>query len=217
MFKKLPYILTGLLFLLVGTSVQTNAQQAEGCFDIISDGNAVPLYISQDDWDGAQRAMGDLQTDLRNVSQNTVHMQSTGIPHGPRFVMAGTIGKSPEIDALIESGKLDVSAIEGEWEAYQIQVVENPFEGIEEALVIAGSDKRGTIFGIYEISNQIGVSPWYWWADVPIEQKDNVSVLDGCKLVDMPKVQYRGIFLNDENPALYGWVHETYGGFNHEF
>ncbi|MAO66608.1 MAG: glycosyl hydrolase [Balneola sp.] len=217
MFKKLPYILTGLLFILVGTSVQTNAQQSEGCFDIISDGNAVPLYISQDDWDGAQRAMGDLQTDLRNVSQNTVHMQSTGIPHGPRFVMAGTIGKSPEIDALIESGKLDVSEIEGEWEAYQIQVVENPFEGIEEALVIAGSDKRGTIFGIYEISNQIGVSPWYWWADVPIEQKDNVSVLAGCKLVDMPKVQYRGIFLNDENPALYGWVHETYGGFNHEF
>lgn len=194
---------------------QNSAEQP--CFDIISNGYAAPLFISQEDYAGAQRAMGDLQTDLRNVSQNEVRFQATGLPHGDRIVIAGTIGKSPEIDELIQSGKMDVSAIEGEWEAYQLAVVKNPFPGTKEALVIAGSDKRGTIFGIYEISKQIGVSPWYWWADVPIPHQKNVSVVAGCKTVDMPKVQYRGIFLNDENPALYGWVHETYGGFNHEF
>ena len=189
----------------------------EGCFDIISDGNAVPLYISQSDFAGAQIAMGDLQTDLQKVSQNPVLFQSTGLPHGERIVVAGTIGKSPEIDELVKSGKLDVSYLEGQWEAYQVEVVKEPFEGVNEALVIAGSDKRGTIFGIYEISRQMGVSPWHFWADVPVPQKENVSVLSGCKLQDKPEVQYRGIFLNDENPALYGWVNETYGGFNHEF
>ena len=132
--KKLPIVLCGLFLLFAGTYIPTFAQQAQGCFDIITEGNAVPLYISQNDYDGAQRAMTDLQKDLRNVSQNTVLLQSTGIPHGPRFVMAGTIGKSPEIDALIEADKLDVSEIDGEWEAYQIQVVKNPFEGIEEVL-----------------------------------------------------------------------------------
>ncbi len=211
---KIAVLLFTSILLLANNSLAQPS--SEKCFDIITDGSAVPLYISQQDYDGAQRAMGDLQSDLQKVSQNPVHMQSTGIPHGS-FVLAGTIGKSPEIDELIEEGKIDVSEIEGEWEAYLHQVVENPFPGIDEALVIAGSDKRGTIYGIYEISKEIGVSPWYWWADVPIEQQDNVSVVAGCKTVDMPKVQYRGIFLNDENPALYGWVHETYGGFNHEF
>lgn len=206
-----------LLSLLMTHQGMAQSTADQPCFDIITNGNAAPLFISQDDYPGAERAMGDLQTDLRNVSQNEVKFQATGLPHGDRIVIAGTIGKSPEIDQLIESGKIDVSNIEGEWEAYQLEVVKNPFPGTKEALVIVGSDKRGTIFGIYEISRQIGVSPWYWWADVPIPQQKNVSVVPGCKMVDMPKVQYRGIFLNDENPALYGWVHETYGGFNHEF
>ncbi|HBX66542.1 MAG TPA: glycosyl hydrolase [Balneolaceae bacterium] len=206
------------IFLILSFSSCLQAQDSnEGCFEIISDSYAVPLFISQQDYAGAQRAMGDLQSDLRKVSQNTVTFQSTGLPHGDRIVIAGTIGMSPEVDAFVEAGKIDASYLEGEWEAYQIQVVEDPFEGVEEALVIAGSDKRGTIYGIYEISKQMGVSPWHFWADVPVLHKENVSVLPGCKMQDKPKVQYRGIFLNDENPALYGWVNETYGGFNHEF
>ena len=148
LFNKTALLGIGLM-LVSGMLGCLNAQSSEdGCFDIISDGSAVPLYISQNDYAGAQIAMGDLQSDLQKVSQNTVLFQSTGLPNGERFVIAGTVGKSPEIDALVESGKLDVSFLEDEWEAYQIQVVEHPFEGVDEALVIAGSDKRGTIYGI---------------------------------------------------------------------
>jgi hypothetical protein len=84
-------------------------------------------------------------------------------------------------------------------------------------LVIAGSDKRGTIYGIYDVSEQIGVSPWYWWADVPVPHKDALFVKPGVYVQDPPAVKYRGIFLNDEAPSLSGWVHEKYGNYNHEF
>ena len=196
-----------------------NAQETvpSGCFDIATNANVTPLFVSPNDWPGVQRAMGDLQSDLRKLTQNEVRFQSAGLPHSTKIVIAGTVGKSPEIDALIAAGTLDGSFLDDAWEAYHIEVIEHPFEGVEQALVIAGSDKRGTIFGIYEISRQMGVSPWYFWADVPVPHKKNIAVVPGCLLQEKPAVQYRGIFLNDENPALYGWVHETYGGFNHEF
>ena len=166
------------------------AQSNAPCFDIVSNARSVPLYVSQQDHPGVQRAMGDLQSDLQKLTQNPVLFQSTGFPHGEKFVLAGTVGVSPEIDALVESGKLDVSYLRDEWEAYQIQVVKEPFEGVDEILVIAGSDMRGTIFGIYEISQQMGVSPWYFWADVPVPHKADIAVLPGCKLQDKPGVQY---------------------------
>jgi hypothetical protein len=83
--------------------------------------------------------------------------------------------------------------------------------GIESALVIAGSDKRGTIYGIYDLSEQMGVSPWYWWADVPVAKKENVFVMPGTFTKGEPAVKYRGIFINDEAPCLTGWVKHTYG------
>ena len=98
-----------------------------------------------------------------------------------------------------------------------VQVVEQPFPNVERALVIAGSDQRGTIYGVYALSEQIGVSPWYYWADVPIGHHKDIYILPGIYTNDEPKVKYRGIFLNDEAPALSGWVHHTFGGFNHLF
>ena len=83
--------------------------------------------------------------------------------------------------------------------------------------MIAGSDKRGTIYGIYDVSEQIGVSPWYWWADVPVQHQDALFVKPGAYVQGPPVVKYRGIFLNDEAPSLTGWVHEKYGNYNHEF
>jgi hypothetical protein len=209
---------TSLLFAALFISLQSDvsAQNPAGCFPIISNGQATPLYISGEDWSGVQRAFGDLQTDLQKVSGNAVTLSSTSMPRGNRLVVAGTIGMNPEIDALVNAGKIDLSEIEGQWEAYHIEVVEE-YKGYDEVLVIAGSDKRGTIFGIYEISNQIGVSPWYFWADVPVEQQENVSVVPGCTFSDAPKIKYRGIFLNDEAPALRGWAQETFGDFNSEF
>jgi hypothetical protein len=89
--------------------------------------------------------------------------------------------------------------------------------GVTRALVIAGSDRRGTIFGVYELSEQIGVSPWYWWADVPVKRRKSLHVAAGTRVFDAPVVRYRGIFLNDEAPALSGWTKEKFGGYNHRF
>lgn len=190
----------------------------EGSFALATAGKATPLYVNASDHRGVIRAVEDLQTDIERVTQTQPQLfTSESAPNAERMVLVGTLGSSPEIDRLVEQNKLDVSAIAGKWEAFLLQVVENPRPGIEQALVIVGSDKRGTIFGVYDLSEQIGVSPWYWWADVPVKQQSSLYILPGKHSRGEPKVKYRGIFINDEAPALAGWATEKFGGFNHRF
>ncbi len=125
---------------------------------------------------------------------------------GSVVIIAGTIGHSTVIDKLISSKAIDVSGTKGKWESFTSQVVKNPVPGCSKALVIAGSDPRGTIYGIYDISEQIGVSPWYFWADSPPQKKKSLYVADKKKVQGPPSVKYRGFFLNDEQPALTNWV-----------
>jgi hypothetical protein len=138
-------------------------------------------------------------------------------------IIAGTVGHSKLVDDLISSGKLGVSKIKGKWESFVTQIVESPIRGCPQAVVIAGSDPRGAIFGLYDLSEQIGVSPWYWWADVPIKQNKEVFILPEKKVQGPPSVKYRGIFLNDEQPGLSGWVQWNYKntpfgiGYNSDF
>lgn len=186
-------------------------------FELAAGGQAAPLFISSEDYQGVIRALGDLQGDINKVTGVKPELIQKDDPEGNRAVLVGTVGKSPLISRLVDNGKLDVSGIQGKWESYLLQVVQNPVPGVEQALVIAGSDKRGTIYGIYDLSREIGVSPWYWWADVPVPKQQSVFVKNGRYVEDSPKVKYRGIFINDEAPALTGWVHENYGKFNHEF
>jgi len=129
----------------------------------------------------------------------------------------GTLGKNQWIDALVTQKKIDVKSLQGKWETFVIQTIENPFPHVKKALVIVGSDRRGAIYGIYDLSKQIGVSPWYFWADVPVPKHDEIYVLNGRYSDGSPKVKYRGIFINDEAPALSSWSKEKFGGFNHKF
>lgn len=124
-------------------------------------------------------------------------------------VFVGTIGDSPLIDGLVEEGKLDEAEdINGKWEAYVIKEVSNPLPGVEKGLVIAGSDARGTIYGIYEISEKIGVSPFYWYSDVPVETKEEIVLTDyaQAEVNKGPDVKYRGIFINDEDISVLNWA-----------
>lgn len=89
-------------------------------------------------------------------------------------VIVGTIGHSRWIDRLVEEGKLDISTIQGGWERFIVRTIEHPFDGVKRAIVVAGSDRRGTAYGVFSISEAIGVSPWYWWADVPVVHRDAV-------------------------------------------
>jgi hypothetical protein len=190
---------------------------APGSFSLARDGIIAKLCVDPADWPGVLRAAHDLDGDLQRVTSLTAPLVESATPPRDDLVIIGTIGKSAVIDRLIREHKIDVSAIRGKWESTLTQVVDHPFPGVARALVIAGSDKRGTIYGIYDLSENIGVSPWYWWADVPAAHKDSLYVEPGRWIVGEPAVTWRGIFLNDEAPSLTGWVNEKYGGYNHLF
>ena len=175
------------------------------------------VYVDANDHPGVIRAAHDLQADVARVTGRMPVLKTTETGLGANVIIVGTIGKSAVIEHLIRERKIDVSSVTGKWESFVIQVVRRPLPGVESGLVIAGSDKRGTIYGIYDLSEEMGVSPWYWWADVPVQHKDAVFVKAGRYVQGPPAVKYRGIFLNDEAPSLSGWVKEKYGTYNHEF
>ncbi|MEV0930490.1 glycosyl hydrolase 115 family protein [Streptomyces phaeochromogenes] len=188
-----------------------------GAFPLVG----APVVVSDDDHPGVVRVAGDLRDDIERV---------TGVRPGsavaPEVVLVGTIGRSPLIDGLIAAGKLDVRRIRGRWETSLQTVVERPMPGVERAFVVAGSDPRGTIFGAYDVSYGIGVSPWYWWDDVRPVRRSEVYVLPGRYSQGTPAVKYRGVFINDENPALGTWAPAFFGpgkapghpgGFNADF
>ncbi|MFZ3322915.1 MAG: glycosyl hydrolase 115 family protein [Usitatibacter sp.] len=189
---------------------------ANGAVALAHGGRASPVYIDANDDAGVIRAATDLQADVERVSAVKPELAKGGAPTGADVVIVGTLGKSAMIDALVKSKAIDVSDVRDRWEGFLIQAVAKPMPGVERALVIAGADRRGTIFGIYEVSEQIGVSPWYWWADVPVVHRDEVFVAAKTRVADAPVVKYRGIFINDEEPALGGWARAKFGGLNHE-
>ena len=188
-----------------------------GDFVLARAGAAAEIYVDASDHPGVTHAANDLCQDIQRVTGIAARVQHDGSELGATVVIIGTLGKSALIDRLIREHKIDTAGLQGKWESYLIQTVTQPIPGVSSALVIAGSDKRGTIYGIYEISEQIGVSPWYWWADVPIAHRDALFVKPGRHVQGEPAVKYRGIFLNDEAPALTGWVNEKFGGYKHEF
>ena len=194
----------------------TAAKESRG-FVLSESGHTAPLVVSEDEFPGVIRIAGYVQEDLRKVTGNKSDLLIGKVPSSGEIVIAGTLGKSSIIDDLVQKHKIDVSEIEHKWEATLTEVVENPFPGVKKALVIVGSDKRGTIFGLFDLSCQIGVSPWYFWSDVPVPKQKTLYIKAGRYLSGEPKVKYRGIFLNDEEPCLGRWAVKNYGAFNHNF
>ncbi len=194
-----------------GTRSFISERKARGAFTVSAPGRNTPLLYSSRDWPGVIRAFNDLGNDIEKVTDLKPEIIADRTPSSRELIIAGTIGRSAIIDKLISEGRIDVSDVNGKWESFLIEVVKNPCKGVKKALVIAGSDKRGTIFGIYEVSRQIGVSPWYWWADVPVRHSERLYALPGRNVYGSPSVKYRGIFLNDEAPDLTNWIREKYG------
>jgi len=176
--------------------VETSPQQ-DG-FVLAQKDNVAVLYVDVQDYTGVVRAVKDLQADIARVTSLPPEVVHNEDALQKNVVIIGTIGKSPIVDKLIDNKKIDVTQIKGKWESFLIQVLPEPLPGVASALVIVGSDKRGTIYGIYDLSEQIGVSPWYWWADVPVKTSEALFVKPGKYLQGPPAVKYRGIFLNDE-------------------
>lgn len=192
-------------------------QQGTGAdFPLIAPNTKVLVYTDPKDQAGVSRVADDFSTDIGRVSGTPAARISDLRKAKGTVVVIGTIGHNRLIDQLIREGKLNVSDIAGQWEAYVQVVVDHPTKGIDKALFIVGSDRRGAIFGAYDLSQKIGVSPWYWWADVPVPHQDVVFLKAGI-VRDQPKVKYRGFFINDEEPALGNWAREKFGGINAKF
>lgn len=187
--------------------IVSDKASADG-FVLISDSKPVSVCVDDRDDKGVRIAASNLSEDFGRVCGTRAPLSD--IVKAERIVIVGTLG-TPVIDRLVAEGKLDGSQLKGHREKYVMTMVKNPADGVGEALVIAGSDRRGTIYGIYELSEQIGVSPWYDWADVPVARRENLSIKRGTYTAGEPAVKYRGIFLNDEAPCLTGWVKNTYG------
>ena len=185
--------------------------------DLIDGGRPAGILADEHDFPGVVRAVHDLRSDLSRVAGMDAVLYDTSAAVSPgALIIVGTLGRDALIDRLVQQHKLDVSGVKGQWEAYVFQVIDQPLPGVARALVIAGADQRGSIFGAYELSRRLGVSPWTWWADVPVARRAVVYAAPG-RFIDKPLVRYRGIFLNDEDPALSGWANQTFGGFNHRF
>ena len=181
---------------------------------LLNANNQVHIYLDHNDCRGVSYAVQALIKDIQKVSGSPAFLLSdanTALSGGSNSqanaranIIVGTIGHSAAIDRLIKQHRINAKLLQGKHEKFIITLIDGQ-------LVIAGSDRRGTIYGIYELSQQMGVSPWYDWADVPIEHHDSIFVNKGIYTDGEPAVRYRGIFLNDEAPCLTSWVKNTYG------
>ena len=194
----------------------TSASPGDNRFPLITTENGVTrvprIILDPSEDEGVWIAAKNLSSDFNKVCGTSADLEIYGkIPAGTDCpVIVGTFG-TKLISSLVANGCLDPSQLEDKREKYVMVTAENPLPGIGEALIIAGSDRRGTIYGIYELSEQAGVSPWYDWADVPPARTDRLFIEKGCHTAGEPAVRYRGIFLNDEGPCLMQWVRNTYG------
>lgn len=123
------------------------------------------------------------------------------------IIFIGSINKSKILKDILVKYKINVNEIKDKWECYKIKLVN---ERRNKILIIAGSDRRGVAYGVFNISEKIGVSPWYWWADVIPEKRNNLTIQINDTFSNSPSVKYRGIFLNDEDWGLQPWAAKTY-------
>ncbi len=193
---------------LPGAWVRSTSQR--GDFPLVDKAGAANLIVSLGDHKVVSLAAADLASDIARVTGRTPVLRASLDAASSTAVIIGTVGKSPVIDALVSAGTLDASALRGTWESFLIATVDKPFPGATRALVIAGSDRRGTAFGVYELSQAIGVSPWHWWADVTPAKRSTLFVARGTRRFGPPSVKYRGIFLNDEDWGLQPWAAKTF-------
>jgi hypothetical protein len=184
-------------------------------FTVVSSSQIASIYVdSNDDW-LVHKAASLLQSDIEMVTGRKPVIISSFSSSAKNVIIIGTIAGSATIDKLITEKKLNVDSVKGKWESFRLQTISDPIKGIQNAFVIVGSDKRGAAYGTFTLSELLGVSPWYWWADVPVKKKDEIYIKKGAYQYGPPSVKYRGIFINDEAPAFSGWTKEKFGGVNH--
>lgn len=205
---------------LIAFGGQTAAAQSEafwvhdayhrGDFKLAERTRVADIVVSAEDFRVVQIAAENLAADVQRVTGKKPAVRNNVNGLQGTVVFAGTLGKNSFIDSLVSQRKLDVTQLRGQWESFLITTVANPVPAVSLGLVIVGSDRRGTAFGIFELSEAIGVSPWYWWADVTPRHRESLFVDSRTRRAGPPSVQYRGIFINDEDLGLQPWAAKTF-------
>lgn len=217
--KKMRFFTIRLLILFLPgtlfsqTQLSISDRPSSHSFPLFSADKVCTIHVAEQDFAGVKRVAVQLQADIERTSGKRPPINTLLDKTSSTGVIIGTIGHNSTIDKLIAEKHIDVSQITGKRESFIIQVV--PVKDAKQ-LIIAGSDKRGTIYGMYHLAEELGISPWYWWADVPVKKRKAAHITANY-VSSEPVVEYRGIFINDEAPALTGWVNENFGGFNAKF
>ncbi len=188
-------------------------------FTIFDGTKLCPIVLADSDFTGVKRVAGYIAEDLYALcgKKADILVQEKTSPLAGPCILAGTLGHSHIIDELVQKKKISVDILKAKAESFIIDVVKAPFEAVPQALVVIGSSKRGTIFGLYELSTKMGVSPWHWFADVPAPKREAIVFKPGPWYSGEASVRYRGFFINDEYPCLGEHVHKKFGGFTHSF
>ena len=213
---NMKHIIIGLLLaacaIPAGAQVEISEQAtASTDFPLYDGGKSCEIYVDPEDFEVVKKTATLFAEDLGRVTGKNGHVTIGDKPgKGKNIVIMGTLGHNRFIDELVKQKQLDVSAIKHGWEQYALKTIERPAKGIDRALVVVGCDRRGTAYGTFSLSEAMGVSPLYWWADVPVKRKKNVYVKALDYTSKAPSVKYRGIFINDEGWGITPWASKTF-------
>lgn len=187
-------------------SIGVVSKSVKGSFPLVMNKEAASIYIDPTDAEVVKIAAEAFSGDIELITSTKPRVISNNESLSDYPIIVGTLGQSVFIDKLATKGIIPAEKLKGKWETFVIAVVDKPFDGVKKALVIAGSDRRGTAFGVFEFSKMMGVSPLVWWADVLPEKRESLFVTRGELIAGPPSVKYRGIFLNDEDWGLQPWA-----------
>ncbi|WP_455592230.1 glycosyl hydrolase 115 family protein [Bacteroides sp.] len=188
----------------------SDGTKSKTSFPVVTRSKTAIVCYDNADAEVVKKAVSLFVEDVDRVTGKRIQTCTSVPPRSEAVIFVGTLGNNKQIDRLVASGKIDVTAIRGGWEQYLICEVEHPFPNVSKALVIAGSDRRGTAYGLFSVSEAIGVSPWYWWADAPVAHKSSLSLNVTPFISKSPSVKYRGIFINDEDWGLKPWASRNF-------
>ncbi len=206
--RKLKLIFSLCLFI-AAVAVSNVAQAAKGAdFALFKGGEVAQIYVAQDEPIQVLRAIGDLQNDIKMVTGVMPEVVNSLDKLSGRSIIVGTVNNA-KIQSLIATKKIDeANQAKGKYESFLLKSVKGLTPKSEESLVVVGGDALGAVYGIYEISERIGVSPAYWWCDIPVKRQNEVILKSVLELPKEPSVRYRGVFINDEE-AMIQWSRLT--------
>ncbi|MBN1187933.1 MAG: glycosyl hydrolase 115 family protein [Bacteroidales bacterium] len=196
--------------LLAQIHITKSPPKGKDYFPIVNSTTHTPVFYDSSDYKVVSIVSQLFTGDIEMISGGKPVILSGNDKLNENIIIIGTIGKNKLIDRLIAEKKLLTDSIKNQWECFIIQTIDKPFKGVQKALVIAGSDRRGTAYGVFTLSEKMGVSPWYWWADVPVKKSRELYLENLTCISKTPSVKYRGIFINDEDWGLHAWAAKNF-------